>query len=163
MQIGRRVFEKIRWIGLAALFSAFAHFGIQAQNVITRTNLTGIGTNGVTLSLPVVPQPGITVATTNTNQVVITITNGASFANYELYRRTLLDAAHPWTLNIVGSQGQTNFIADMGVSLSFFEIGVGSDWDQDGIPNSMDGDPTNPNVGVLGITIDSPAQNGLFQ
>ena len=163
MQIGRRFLEKMKLIGLAALFSAFAHFGLQAQNVITRTNLTGIGTNGVTLSLPVVPQPGIFIATSSTNQVSIMITNGVSFANYELYRRTMLDPVHPWTLHIVGGQGQTNFFADTGVSLSFFEIGVGSDWDQDGIPNSMDGDPTNPNVGVLGITIDNPTQNGLFQ
>ena len=159
----RRVFNNLKWVVLVGVMSAFTHLNAQAQ-LITQTNLAGMGTDGaITLQLPDVPQPVIAVGTTGTNQVMITITNGVSFANYELYRRTLLDAAHPWVLNTVGAQGQTNFIADMGVTLSFFKIGVGTDWDQDGIPNSTDGDPINASVGILGITIDNPTQNGLFQ
>ncbi len=122
------------------------------------------GTNNVTLQLPEIPQPGITIAVINTNQVLITITNGASFANYELYRRTLIDAGHLWKQEgTSGAQGQTNFIADMRVDLSFFQVGVGTNWDGDGAPNFDDGDPLDPAVGILTVTIDSPTQGGIFQ
>lgn len=110
-----------------------------------------------------VPTPEIAVAITNSTQVAVTITNGVSFANYELYHRTLLDPAYPWTLMSVGSLGQSNFIADMGVeNLGFYQVAVGSDWDGDGIPNSQDGDPSNPSVGRLTITIDSPLTGTVF-
>lgn len=131
--------------------------------VLGKTNLSSfMGTDGVLLQLPTPPQPGIAIGLTNTDQVLVTITNAVSYANYELYRRTLLDTAHPWALRIVGTQGQSNFVTDMGVDLSFFVVGVGSDWDSDGIPNSQDGDPLDSGTGILVVTIDSPAQGAVI-
>ena len=166
MQILKNGWGKLTFVIVTGLMLITANTGhAQTQTTV----LPGLGAGGADsanstqITQPVVPTPGITVAVTNTNQVVITITNGASYANYELYRRTMLDAGHPWTISVTGAQGQTNFLADMGLSLSFFQVAVGSDWDRDGIPNSSDGDPCDPLVGTLSITIDNPTQNGLFQ
>lgn len=110
-----------------------------------------------------VPTPEIAVAITNSTQVAVTITNAVSYANYELYHRTLLDPAYPWALFSVGSLGQSNFVADMGIeNIGFYQVAVGSDWDGDGIPNSQDGDPSNASVGRLTITIDSPLTGTVF-
>src|SRR4051812_7377874 len=105
-----------------------------------------------------VPTPIITVGIVNTTNVQVIVTNGVSWANYELYHRIALDdPAYPWTLRMVGSQGQTNFTTNMGVAtLSFFQIGVGTNWDGDASPNWQDGNPVDASVGALTITIDSP-------
>ena len=64
---------------------------------------------------------------------------------------------------IDGTPGQTNFTVSEGMMLSgFFEAAIGTDWDGDGIPNYMDGNPIDPNVGALTITIDSPANGTVF-
>jgi hypothetical protein len=110
-----------------------------------------------------VPTPNLKITPLGTNQVTITVTNGVSWANYELYRRTFLDPLYPWALHVIGAQGQTNFVADIGLlNMSFFEIAVGNDWDQDGIPNFMDANPVVPNVGALTITIDNPLNRAVF-
>jgi hypothetical protein len=110
-----------------------------------------------------VPQPGITIALTNTNQLNITVTNGVSFANYELYRRTLLDSLYPWTLHMIGGLGQTNFSTNTGIqTIGFFSVTVGLDWDQDGRPNATDPQPSNAGVSNLVITIDSPTSGTVF-
>lgn len=105
-----------------------------------------------------VPQPGLVVAQTASNQVTITITNGVSFANYEIYRRPILnDPGYPFSLHLVGGQGVTNFTANFGIDImGYFRAAVGSDWDQDGFSNSIDGNPSDTNVGPLRITIDNP-------
>jgi len=121
-----------------------------------------MGANGLLVQLPTPPQPGIIIGVVSTNQVMVTITNGASYANYELYHRTLIDPAYPWTLWIVGAPAQTNFTVEMNTSLAFWEVGVGSDWDGDGVPNYCDGDPLDPTVGILTVTIDSPAQGAII-
>jgi hypothetical protein len=87
-----------------------------------------------------------------------------SYANYELYRAPVLnDPNFPFTLYAIGTLGQTNFTIIMGMDPSgFLKAGVGSDWDGDGIPNYMDGNPSDPLVGALSITIDSPANGTIF-
>jgi hypothetical protein len=107
-----------------------------------------------------VPQPGVTISLISTNQVQIDITNAVSTANYELYRTPVLgDPAFPWNERLtIGSLGQSNFTATIGIEqVGFFKVAVGSDWDEDGIPNYIDAQPSNPAVGALVITIDSPA------
>lgn len=37
------------------------------------------------------------------------------------------------------------------------------DFDRDGVPDWQDGDPSNPNIGVLSITVDSPVNGGVLQ
>jgi hypothetical protein len=110
------------------------------------------------------PQPVLIMTPTGTNQFLIVITNGASYANYELFHTPLLgDPAYPWTLQVEGTLGQTNFSVNMGMMLSgYFKAAVGNDWDGDGVLNSMDGNPSDANVGALSITIDSPTNGTVF-
>jgi len=109
--------------------------------------------------------PGLTISQLTTNQLQIVITNGSSLVNYEIYRTPLLDDPfYPWTLHLIGMQGQTNFTIDMGIeTFGFFEAGVGSDWDQDGIPNYLDAQPSSTNAGILTITIESPLNGANVQ
>ena len=118
----------------------------------------------ITVVAQSVPLPLLTIATTGTNQVLVTITNGVSFSNYELYRTPILNSVlYPWQLVYVGTNGQTNFTLDMGLDTTgFIKAGIGSDWDSDGVPNWMDANPTDPNVGALTITIDSPVNGTVF-
>jgi len=109
------------------------------------------------------PQPVLSITRTNTNQFFILITNGVTNASYELYRRPALDPFYPWTLHIMGSQGQTSFLANMGLEYSgFFVVTVGNDWDGDGIENYRDANPNDTNIGVLTITIDNPTNGSVF-
>src|SRR6266545_7254357 len=102
--------------------------------------------------------PGLTMAQTSSNQVRIIITNGSSQVNYEIYRTPVLgDPAYPFLLSTNGTLGQTNFTINMGIDVfGCFRASIGSDWDGDGIKNWQDGNPSDANVGVLSITIDSP-------
>jgi hypothetical protein len=104
-------------------------------------------------------EPVIAITRTGTNQFEIQIvTNGLSDGFYELYHTPVLgDPAYPWTLLIMGTQGQTNFVVQDDPNMTaFFFIGVGNDWDGDGIENYRDADPKNAHLGQLAITIDSP-------
>lgn len=111
-----------------------------------------------------VPQPVLTMTPLGSNQFQIVITNGVTFANYEIYHTPVLgDPSFPWTLQIDGTLGQTNFTVSEGMMMTgFFKAAVGIDWDGDGIPNYMDGNPSDANVGALSITIDSPANGTVF-
>jgi hypothetical protein len=111
-----------------------------------------------------VPQPVLKIAPTNDTQLLISISNAVASTNYEIYRTPLLnDTNFPWTLHVVGVVGQSNFVVDMEAEdIGFFRAAVGSDWDADGIPNSMDADPLDPTIGILSITIDSPTNGASF-
>lgn len=100
----------------------------------------------------------LTIAPTGTNQFLISITNAAAGATYELYRTPLLNnPTYPWTLSVTGALGQSNFCVGKGLDSSgFWRASVGTDWDGDGIPNWLDGDPNNSGIGVLSVTISSP-------
>jgi len=102
--------------------------------------------------------PVLTITPSGTN-FLISITNASPGSTYELYRTPVLnDAAYPWTLSVTGAVGQSNFIVSKGVEPSgFWRASEGSDWDGDGIPNWLDADPNNSGVGVLSVTIVSPA------
>lgn len=110
-----------------------------------------------------VPQPVLKIAATNTTNVVITVTNGVSYANYEVYARPIFDPDYPWLLAAVGATGQTNFVTTIDSQTEFFFVGVGSDWDGDGIPNYMDANPTNASIGALTVTITTPANGAVVQ
>jgi len=112
------------------------------------------------------PAPGLTIALTNTDQVRIVITNGSSAVNYEIYRTPVLGDGlnYPFILHLIGTQGQTSFVANMGIDTrGFFSAAVGSDWDGDGIPNFQDAQPSSTNAGVLSITIDNPLNGANIQ
>ena len=112
-----------------------------------------------------VPQPVLTIGSTNGTQFQLTITNAVASTNYEIYRTPLLnDTNFPWTLHIVGNVGQSNFVVDTEevYEMSFFRAGIGSDWDLDGIPNSQDANPIDATIGILSITIDSPTNGSTI-
>jgi hypothetical protein len=112
-----------------------------------------------------VPDPALKVSLSGTNQLLLTITNAVGYANYEIHRTlSLSDSVYPWVLHLTGTQGQANFLVGMGIdSRSFFRASSGLDWDQDGITNSMDAQPSSTNAGVLSVTIDSPLSGETIQ
>src|SRR5438552_18219618 len=114
-----------------------------------KTKIICVGSVGVAAIASVLtllaqpPQPVLTIAPTNSTQVLISITNAVASTNYEIYRTPILnDTNFPWELHIVGSVGQSNFTADVGIDwMGFFKAGIGSDWDLDWVPNSQDANP----------------------
>ena len=108
------------------------------------------------------PPPVISIGSLGTNQVSITVTNGVSTANYDLYWTPLLgNPNYPWTAAAIGSTGQTNFLLDMGdISSGFFRVLLE---DTNGIPPWKAADPNNPSLGVLAVTIDSPTNGVVIQ
>ena len=66
--------------------------------------------------------PGLTIAPTGTNTVSITITNGVTNGLYQLYYREFLTEDYPWVFLTNGASNQTNFLFNMGDTISgFFE------------------------------------------
>jgi hypothetical protein len=112
-----------------------------------------------------VPIPGLTVGLSGTNLLLV-ITNGSSLANYEIERTPVLgdEVGFPWTYYTNGTLGQTSFVAYFGIETrGYFRAAVGTDFDSDGIPNTVDGQPNNGAVGALTITIDYPANGSNVQ
>jgi len=109
-----------------------------------------------------IPQPVLKIATTNGNQLLLVISNAVASTNYEIYRAPILnDTNFPFEPYIIGSVGQSNFIAEIGIDAAgFFKATIGSDLDNDGFPDWLDANPTDPTIGILSITIDSPT-NGM--
>jgi hypothetical protein len=121
---------------------------------------------GTIIALADVPQPVLTITPTNTNQFLLTITNGVTNINYEIYKTPLLgdEANYPFTLHLIGELGQTNFTVNMGPETTgWWRAGIGLDWDSDSVPNAIDGNPHASNVGALSVTIDSPTSGQLLQ
>jgi len=132
--------------------------------------ILGLTTMLVGMAIPLlfaqsVPQPVLTIAPTGTNQLLLSITNGVTFTNYEIFRTPILNsAAYPWAWEAVGMNGQTNFVVDMGNDfMGYFKALVGADQDGDRVPDWMDANPNDPMIGALSITIDSPTNNAVVQ
>ncbi len=111
-----------------------------------------------------VPQPGITIALTNTNQLVITVTNGVGYGYYSLYNQHVLGSGS-WTLISTNDVlDNTNFLVN---TVPFFEgfylVKASTNWNDDGIPNWDLADPNNPGLGALTISIVSPSQGQILQ
>ncbi len=112
---------------------------------------------------PPPPLPALKISLLSTNQVLLQITNGLSTELYEVYRRLdLVDPAYEWVFQTNGVAGQTNFTATFDEFVAGFFKATLPDWDADGVPNWQDGDPEDPNVLTLSITIDSPATGTIF-
>ena len=108
------------------------------------------------------PQPVISITSLGTNVFSISVTNGVTTANYDLYWAPVLaNADYPWTAAAIGNTGQTNFLLDMSeFSSGFFKVLLES---TNGIPPWKAADPNNPSLGVLAVTIDSPTNNSVLQ
>lgn len=108
--------------------------------------------------------PGLQLGGFSTNlgqtYLSLTITNGSSTNAYEIHTRPSLNANFPWIPNIIGTNGQTNFLIEVGPEqMMFFRALACTDCDNDGVLNWQDGNPNDTNVARLTITILSPANN----
>ena len=92
----------------------------------------------------------------NSTNVLLTIGNGKTNESYNLLFTQQLPATF-WITAAIGSMGQTNFTVPLTNGIGFFRAEVGNDWDGDGVYNWEDADPSNPSIGRLSITIESPA------
>ena len=108
------------------------------------------------------PQPVISITSLGTNTYSISITNGVSTANYDLYWQPVLgNPDYPWTAAAIGATGQTNFVLDMeNYDSAFFKVILET---TNSIPLWKLADPNNPSLGVLAVTIDSPTNNAALQ
>jgi hypothetical protein len=107
--------------------------------------------------------PGMLARLTN-NQILVTITNGSSTNFYELLSKQDLNPAVPWMGGIIGTNGQTNFLFDLGpLYYTFYWARDCHDCDNDGVLNWQDADYANTNIGILTITIDSPANGATVE
>ncbi len=136
---------------------------------VVRTVPIGIalvaGAWGLIYSALAAPQPVLTIAPLGSNQFNIVITNGVSTTNYTLFWTPVLnDEIYPWQVLGTNAVGATNFTVDGGEwPIGFFKVLIGIDQDGDGVPEWMDAQPLNPNVGILSITIDSPTNGMVIQ
>jgi hypothetical protein len=111
-----------------------------------------------------VPPPVLSVTPTNGTQLSITVTNGVPYANYILYNQHALNDPMGWTFVTNPVPGVTNFVVDEGPYFEGFYLVTGStNWNNNGIPNWDYADPTNPGLGVLTVSIVSPAQGAVIQ
>jgi hypothetical protein len=139
---------KKQWLALAGLLGVG---GVLVGIVLTATAQS-------------VPPPVITIALTNTNELVITVTNGVSYGYYSLYNQHVLDGS-PWALVSTNEAlGVTNFLVN---TIPYFEgyyyVAASTNWNDDGIPNWDLADPNNPGLGKLTVTIVSPSQGQILQ
>lgn len=108
--------------------------------------------------------PGLSIQILASNQLSLTVTNGASTNQYEIQRRDAFDELNSWNYHVGGAVGQSNFTVNMGIQqVGFFRAIACVDCDGDGVENWRDADPNDPAVGLLTVTIDSPANGSTIQ
>lgn len=138
----------------------------EAQTLALRANDSPMGGGfspmGVTYN-PSNNLPYLTIAPTGTNQVTVTIINGITNTIYEIYGVEFLTDTN-WALVAEGTAGQTNFVFPTDqMNTEFFQAVNGNDFDGDGIPNWEDARPFDPSVGLMTVTIESPANGSNVQ
>jgi hypothetical protein len=109
-----------------------------------------------------IPQPVLAIAPSGTNQLLITVTNGVSTANYELWSTPVLGntADYPWTVAALGTNGQSSFTVPIGpYPAGFYQVLL----DTNAIPLWEAADPNNPSLGILAVTIDNPTNGMVLQ
>lgn len=105
-------------------------------------------------TLAQIPPPVLTITPLGTNTYSIAVANGIPATTYGIYWTPVLgNADYPWTV-LVGTNGQTNFMLNMEQYDSGFFMGVVN---TNGIPPWELANPSDPSMGILSVTIDSPA------
>lgn len=106
--------------------------------------------------------PVLTIAPTGTNQLSITVTNGAAgTGSYEVWTTPVLGNVvdYPWTGAAMGTNGQTNFVLNIPpYPAGFYQVIL----DTNAIPLWEAADPHNPGAGILNVWIDSPANGSTL-
>jgi hypothetical protein len=139
--------------GLIAARAA-ACAGIAAGVLCGSFNVAGGGTNSA---------PVITIGATNTSQVFITVTNGVPGAIYELWWEPVLNSPDSqWSLFCTNMPGLTNFLVDCsGSDTGFFRAAIGQSYN--GVWDYQLANPTNPSLGALSVTINTPGTGSVVQ
>lgn len=139
---------KKHWLGLAGL--------VGVAGALIGMVMTAMGQS--------VPQPGITIALTNTSQLVITVTNGVVYGYYSLDNQHVLGSG-TWTLISTNDVlGDTNFTVNTAPYFEgYYLVAANTNWNDNGIPNWDVADPNNPGLGKLTISIVSPSQGQILQ
>ncbi|HYG33433.1 MAG TPA: hypothetical protein VEC99_01535 [Clostridia bacterium] len=109
---------------------------------------------------PYDPAQGFWLLTPQIQQVTnvfLTLVNCDTNIGYDVYYTPAIATNMTWSIVATGRIGQTTFTVPMLGWQGFYRGAVGGDWDGDTIPNWMDANPTNANMGTLSITIDSPS------
>lgn len=108
-----------------------------------------------------IPQPVLAITATSSNSMVVTITNAVSLATYDIETTPVLaNSIYPWSVAKTGTTNQTNFVVSIGpYPAGFFRAEV----DTNGIPLWEAANPTNPSLGMLTVTIDSPTNGSVLQ
>ncbi len=113
--------------------------------------------------------PGLSITLTGTNQVKLTLTNSTPGGAYEIYWEEFLGSNSSltngaWMDVYNGAVGETNFVLNVGDLWSgFFRAVNTNDFDGDGIPNYQDARPFDHSIGLLRVTIESPANGSNVQ
>jgi hypothetical protein len=108
--------------------------------------------------------PGLTITISTNDTVLLTVTNALVNEAYEIYATNSVSDNMAWSLSITGALGVSNFsVSTWPATRMFFKARASNDWDSDGIPNFKDANPNNTNIGVLSVTIDSPANGSTIQ
>jgi len=136
----------------------FDYTAAATQATATTTGAKAMAVSSSSMIKPKVMDPNgppiLTIASTGTNQLLITIINGVTATNYDIYTTPVLGDTvnYPWTAAVIGTNGQTNFTVTMLYPTSFYRAVV----DTNGVPIWAAADPSNPGAGYLAVFIDSP-------
>jgi hypothetical protein len=102
--------------------------------------------------------PPLSITSLGTNQFSITFSNNPP-STYDLqWTPVLANPNYPWTWAATGTPGQTNFIVTSPYSTAFFRTVQ----DTNSVPLWELADPNNPGLGILTVTIDSPANGSTI-
>ena len=103
--------------------------------------------------------PPLSITSLGTNQYSITFTNSPP-SIYDLqWTPVLANPDYPWTWAAIGTNGQSSFQINGGVyQTGFFRTVL----DTNNIPLWELADPNNPGLGILTVTIDSPANGSTI-
>lgn len=113
--------------------------------------------------------PALSIATTGTNEVTVTVTNPVPNTVYEIWWTEFLDADAMtltnggWQPIGFGTNGQTVFpvIGLEDFNSGFFRAINMLDLDNDGASNYQDARPFDSSIGILRVTIESPANGAV--
>jgi hypothetical protein len=93
--------------------------------------------------------------------VTLQLAEADPLRSYEIYFAPVLSV--PWVLATSGTMGQINFSLPRGMyNIGFYRAAEGSDWDGDGVPNYRDARPSDASIGLMIITIESPANGSTI-
>ena len=107
-----------------------------------------------------IPPPALSITSLGTNTFSINVANGLPATTYGIYWTPVLNSPdYSWTV-LVGTNGQTNFTLNMEqYSSGFFMAAVNTN----GIPPWELANPSDPSLGILSVTIDSPTNGAALQ